>query len=136
MVIGYIYKIYDNTNGSVYYGSTKETISRRMAGHRASYNRWVAGKARNCKSFDIIKNGDYAYSLVEQVEYDDKLILHQRERFYIENNECVNMCIPNRTQKEWEKKFKREYYLKNWEKLQAYQKEYRKKKNNKMSKQK
>ena len=131
MVIGYIYKIYDNTNGSVYYGSTKETISRRVAGHRASYNRWVAGKKYCCKSFEILKNGDYAYSLVEQVEYDDKLILHQRERFYIENNECVNKNVPTRTMKEWREEhkediveYKKEYYQEHKDEVNAKAKEY------------
>jgi hypothetical protein len=38
--------------------------------------------------------------LVELYPTDDKTILHQRERYWIENNECVNKFIPTRTQKE------------------------------------
>ena len=55
------------------------------------------------KSFDIIKNGDYDYSIIGEVECESKYELHNRERFYIENNKCVNKCIPNRTDKEYYK---------------------------------
>jgi len=120
MVIGFIYKIYDNTNGNVYYGSTKDTLSKRMAGHRTHYKRWVAGKTKCCKSFDIIKNEDYAYSLVEQVEYENRMELLQRERWYIENNECVNKNVPARTKKESHKAYREEHK----EERNEYSKEY------------
>ena len=125
MVIGYIYKIYDNTNGSVYYGSTKNKISQRIALHRSEYKGWCAGKRRGCKSYDIIKNGDYAYSLVEQVEYEDKLVLHQRERWYIENNECVNKNVPARTKKEWGKKYREEHKEEIAENNKKYKEEHK-----------
>ena len=140
MVIGFIYKIYDNTNGNVYYGSTKDTLSRRMTGHRTLYKRWVDGKRTSCcKSFDIIKNGDYAYSLVEEVEYADKLVLRQRERWYIENNECVNKNVPARTLKESCKAYREEHkeerneWTRKWrddnvEKIAEYNKKYNERK--------
>ena len=39
--------------------------------------------------------------MVERVEFEHKFELHTRERFYIENNECVNKVIPTRTAKEY-----------------------------------
>ena len=33
---GYVYKIYDNTNGNAYYGSTKCKLSQRLAKHRSN----------------------------------------------------------------------------------------------------
>jgi len=146
---GYIYKIYDNTNGNVYYGSTKKHyLSSRIANHRAKYKKYLEGKGYFTKSFDILKNNDYSYSVVEKVEYNDKYELHQKERFYIENNECINKCIPNRTRKEYKeankeiikeqnkeyrqnniekiKQIEKEWYQRNKEKIKEQQKEYRK----------
>ena len=125
-MIGLIYKIFDNTNGNVYYGSTTDTISRRMTGHKAKYKEWVAGKRSNCKSFDIIKNADYSYSLVEQVECENKMELLQRERWYIENNECVNRYIPARTHDE-KVEYDKEYQERNRERISEYKKEWREK---------
>ena len=88
---GLIYKIVDNETNEAYYGSTtKKYLSSRIAEHRADYNRWKAGKKRYITSFNIIERGNYSYSLIETVEFDDKQQLHARERFYIENYECIN----------------------------------------------
>ena len=82
-----IYKIVDNTNGNVYIGiTTQKYLSSRLAGHRQD---------KTCMSRDIIKNGDYKIELIE--ETDDKT----RERYWIENTDCVNKQIPGRTKKEW-----------------------------------
>ena len=130
---GYVYKIFDNTNGNQYYGSTVQTLSMRMSGHRADYKRFMEkGWRSSCRSFDILKNGDYSYSLVEEVECDSKLILHQRERYYIENNDCLNKCIPTRTKQEYReankekiKENKKQYSEANKEKIKEYKKEYK-----------
>ena len=100
---GYIYKIYDNTNGNVYYGSTKELVSKRIAKHKAKYNCYLNKNINTsyCKSYEIIKNNDYSYCVVEEVEYESKWELLNRERYYIENNKCINKFIPNRTSKEY-----------------------------------
>ena len=125
----YIYKIYDNTNGNIYYGSTVQKLSMRMSGHRANYKQFMEkGCGTSCRSFDILKNGDYSYNLVEEVECDSKLILHQRERYYIENNDCVNKRIPSRTSQEYYQDNKdkiKEYREANKEKNKEYHKEYR-----------
>jgi len=131
MYSGSIYKIYDNTNGNVYYGSTSERlIGKRLAHHRANYKKWCNGKGGCCKSFDIIKNGDYDISLVEKVYYEEKVELHRRERWYIENNECVNKNVPTRTGKEYREEHKEErneylkkYYEQNRDILTAKKKE-------------
>ena len=87
-----IYKIVDNTNGDVYIGRTKQKLKRRLANHRSPNN--------TCISREIIENGDYEIMLIE--ETDDKT----RERYYIENTECINRVIPGRTQEEWHKENK------------------------------
>ena len=124
---GFIYRIYDNTNGNVYYGSTFQGVSQRIADHRSNYKQYLKGKCRNVKSFDIFKNGDYDYSIIEEVECESKYKLHNRERFYIENNECINKYIPNRTNKEYYEDNKdkiKEYREDNKDKTQEYQKMY------------
>mgnify|MGYP003661972404 CR=1 FL=1 len=99
---GKIYKIYDNTNGNVYYGSTTQILSKRKNKHKADYNQYKNEKmGRNYKSFDIIENNDYSISLVEEYPCKSKLELEKRERYYIENYECINKQIPTRTLKEW-----------------------------------
>jgi len=82
-----IYKIVDNTNGNIYIGiTTQKYLSKRLGQHK---------DRMSCMSKEIIKNGDYKIELIE--ETDDKT----RERYWIENTECINKVIPGRTHKEY-----------------------------------
>lgn len=91
-----IYKIVDNTTGNVYYGSTTEKyLSSRLSGHRFNFKKNRPGSAN-----DIIKNDDYDMILLELFPCNNKDELLKRERYWIENNKCVNIKIPYRTQKE------------------------------------
>ncbi len=72
----------------------------------------------NCMCNQIIKNGDYKIELIE--ETDDKT----RERYWIENTECVNQVIPGRSRDEWYKENKQSLLQKN--------NEYREKNKNKI----
>ena len=128
-----IYRIVDNTNGNVYYGSTCErTLAQRLSKHKSQYNRYLNGNSHFTSSFDILKNENYEIILVENYPCNSKDELHSRERFYIENNECVNKYIPNRTKKEWceqnkemIQEYNKEYKEQNKELIQEYFKEYR-----------
>lgn len=98
---GIIYKIVCNETGEVYYGSTtNKYLCNRMAQHKSSFKRFQNGTHPYMSSFQIIERGNYSYSLIETVECEDRIQLEQRERYYIENNECVNKIIVGRTQKE------------------------------------
>ena len=103
-----IYKLIDNTNGNVYYGSTIQQLNKREINHKADYKRYLDEKHTYITSFEIIKNNDYKIELVEEIEFETKDALHERERFYIENNDCVNKNIPNRTMKEYLKEYNKE----------------------------
>ncbi len=122
--LGKIYKIVCNTTGKVYYGSTCEpTLARRLAKHVGCYKFWKNGnneKKGYITSFLIIENNDYDIILVEKCPCDDKMDLLKRERYYIENNECVNKSIPSRTTKE----YKKIYYEENKNELINGMKEY------------
>ena len=87
-----IYKLIDNTNGNIYIGITKQKLSQRLNNHKQDYKRDY-----HCVSKKIIANGDYKIELIE--ETDDKT----RERYWIENTECINIRIPGRTIKEYDK---------------------------------
>ena len=94
---GMIYKIHCNITGETYYGSTVNTLAKRMGTHR---NMAKDNSKKNLASRSIINRGDYDYSLVENYKCNNKQELHARERYWIENNECVNIVVPGRTPKE------------------------------------
>jgi len=128
---GIIYKITCNETGEVYYGSTTKSLNRRMINHKASCKAWKEGKCHFITSFSIIDRGNYSYSLIETVECDDKKQLEARERFYIENNECINKFIPCRTNEEYReankdnwKEYQKEWYEANKEEILEQQKQY------------
>ena len=126
-----IYKLYDNTNEDTYYGSTCNKLRFRIKDHK---NKALSKTViHNCKSKSIILNDDYTYSVVEEYPCETKLQLHTRERWWIENNKCVNKNIPSRTQKEWfdsnseENKQKcKIYYENNQEEMKIYFNKYNK----------
>jgi hypothetical protein len=125
---GKIYKIVCNVSGQVYYGSTAETtLAKRLAHHRSDYKQYLGGKRNFVSSFKIFDNNDYYMVLVEKFPCNDKMELHARERFFIEENECVNKNIPLRTRKEYRivnedkiKQYQHCYKLDNKEKLKKY----------------
>ena len=121
---GRIYRIIDNTNGNIYYGSTIKKINIRLTEHKAGYKRYLEGKGNYSTSFGIMKNNNYNIELVEEIDFETKYDLYNRERYYIENNICVNKHIPNRTMKEYSKEYNKEYGKKIREKTKEYRKEY------------
>jgi len=127
-----IYKIVDNTNSSVYIGSTcVPTLALRLARHRLQYKSYLKGNSRYYTSFKILENNDYSIVLLEDYPCETKDQLLARERYYIENNICVNKIIPTRTPKEYREKNKdkiqdyiKKYYKENQDKLLECKKEY------------
>ena len=96
-----IYKIEGiNSEGEIltYYGSTTQTLARRLTGHIDSNKR-----DRGTTSRFVIENTDYKIILVESFPCKNKEELVAKEYFYIQNNKCVNkykynnkMCEHNR----------------------------------------
>lgn len=108
MVTGIIYRIVCNETGEVYYGSTQQSLNVRMAGHKRKCKAWKEGNCHYITSFSIIERCNYSYSLIETVECEDRKQLEKRERFYIENNDCINHVIPGRTREEYKNTHKEE----------------------------
>jgi hypothetical protein len=109
----------------VYYGSTVNPLFKRKGQHKS-------GK-KDCKSRILFELGedDVIITLVENVNCNSKEELIQRERHYIENNNCVNKQIPGRTNKEYRddnkeviKEQKKEWYEDNKEVIKEQKKEY------------
>ena len=111
-----IYKLVDNSSDKIYIGSTCGSLNQRLSVHKYHYKRSLKGLFRNVKSFDILKNNNYKIVLLENCNITTKDELLARERYYIENNDCLNKNIPGRTEKE--------YYIDNKDKISEYKKAY------------
>jgi len=142
MPTGVIYSIVCNETGEVYYGSTTKTADERSRKHYNSFNAWKEGKYDYCSSFQIIERGNYTVNTVDTIDFETKKELHERERFWIENNECINRKLPAQTSEE-----RKEYLLlfsrtekrreqqriwaeNNKEKMREYARRHREKKKN------
>jgi len=80
-----IYKIIDLTGDlPPYFGSTCQSLSVRMGGHRS--------KSNKCSSKQIIEKGknNYKCVLVENYSCKNKEEQIKRESWFIENNHCIN----------------------------------------------
>ena len=93
-----IYKIIDNTNGNCYIGSTTQSLNKRLSEHKTKCN-----YVKKCTSYQIINNGYYHIELIEDIGIVDRQERDAKERYYIENTECVNKYIPGRSQKEYDR---------------------------------
>ncbi len=91
-------KIYKLTgeNGLYYYGSTTRRLNIRLNEHRCK---------SGCERSKLLTNP--TIELLENYPCNNKIELLERERWYIENNECVNRKVPNRTDKEYNQTEKR-----------------------------
>jgi hypothetical protein len=117
-----IYKIVDNTNNNVYIGSTCKTLKYRLSKHKCNYKIFLKGLYGNTKSFDIIKNDDYKIELLEDCNIKTKQELLSRERYFIQNNNCVNKNIPGNFDKGCQQ-YQKDYRDTNKDKINIKKKE-------------
>ena len=113
-MIGTIYKLTDK-DGKVYYGSTIRKLCERLCQHKTKTKQQCMTRLMDKESMTIEALEEYYF---DEDTYNKKFML-QRERYYIENNECINRYIPGRT------KNKKVYYEKNKESIIKKRKEYR-----------
>ena len=129
---GQIYKISSQSHPElVYYGSSCQRLSQRLHQHKISYQLFLNKKFRYTTSFEIVKLDDCYISPVESYPCSNKTELHSRERWYIQNNNCVNKVVPTRTHKEYRENNRealaektKEYYENNRETIAEKKKEY------------
>jgi hypothetical protein len=120
---GMIYKLWCKSTLKTYYGSTTGTIANRLTEHEFKFKNGVKHS-----SAGIIAGGNYCIEEMELVDYDDKKELREREKFFIVNDKnCINKNIPNRTCKDWHEDhpdYNKQYYLANKEKHKVYMRAY------------
>jgi hypothetical protein len=117
-----VYKISSPKGDKVYYGSTtKRYPKQRFHQHVCEYNKGVL----RCTSkilFDEYGTENCEFSIIEEV--DDLSQLRQRERYYFENNTCVNFHNPAST-KEDKKNSKKNYTKEHKQDKKEYDIQYR-----------
>ena len=113
---GKVYKLVSDKSNLVYYGSTICKLSIRLAKHRYEYKKNLSNEKSNKTAYKLLELGDAKIILVEDFPCERKEQLLARERFYIENNICVNKEIPGRTKEEYRAthKEKAKEYSKKW----------------------
>lgn len=141
-------KIYKITGGGMTYigSTTKKYLCQRMSGHRQQKKIFESGngKGNYCSSYPILDSPDCQITLIETFPCESKDQLSARERYYIENNECVNKNIPGRTQQEYFKQWSQENRAKklsgqkqwreqNKDHIAEYQRYYRAQQKNKLA---
>ena len=124
---GKIYKIECQETNRIYIGSTcQPTVAGRLRGHANMFRRYKKGLVTYVSSFSILETGNYKCLLVCNYPCNAKDELSSKEAEYIKQYknddmyECVNMCIPGRTDAEYRKD--------NAEKIKQDDKQRRKKK--------
>ena len=94
---GKIYKIVNEDTGDIYIGSTTQTLLKRLAGHKSDTKR-----LKLCCCSNWFKNNNkVSIHLIEEIKFNTVEEVRKRERFHIENNECININIPTRTKNEY-----------------------------------
>lgn len=132
-----IYKLVCDNKDKIYYGSTVQLLCQRIAKHKNHLKSYKSGRRTHCYSFDLFELGNVKIILVENYPCESKEELLMRERYYIENNDCVNKYMPIRSKDE-KKTYKKQYdidnkdknhqtYVSNKETISEKQKEYYKK---------
>ncbi len=121
-----IYIITCDELDTVYIGSTCKSINTRMNGHRSDYKRWIEGtRLTKCSSFELIQ---YESATIVEIPYDHPCQSmeerYDRERYHIENSDCVNVVQNLNATKEDIARKQHDKYVKNKDHIKGYNKEY------------
>ena len=106
-----------NITGEKYYGSSKRTLQKRLSKHKSKDN--------TCCSKQIILRGDY--DIFQLAEYDTIEEAVMKEKWYIDNKECINKYRVKLTDEErtqYNIKKRKEYYQENTDDILEKRKEY------------
>jgi len=120
------YCIVCNITGEKYYGSSKNTLEVRLTKHKCISN--------TCCSKQIIERGDY--DIYQLGKYDTIEEAEMKEKWYVDNKECINrqrVRLTDEERKEYVKKSNEKYLKNNREKNKRVSKEYRQKNKEKLS---
>ena len=99
-----IYTIRSHQTNKYYIGSTTQSLSRRLTGHRKDYKRHLSNNDNEyTSSYEILKYNDYYIELLLAYPCNNKDELHRREGELIRQHksDVVNIFIAGRTDKEY-----------------------------------
>jgi hypothetical protein len=116
----------------IYIGSTCMPLELRLKSHLVLYKQFLKGNLRKITAFKLFELGDVSINIVEDCsDVCCKKALLKRERWYIENKNCVNKNMPGRTIRESQVAYYssniekiKQYYLDNRDKKIEYAKQY------------
>ena len=121
---GKIYRLVCNITSNQYIGSTTQSLSQRLGGHKAEYKRFLEGKITyQISSFSILSQKNFEMVLIEEFPCENKNQLERRERHFIETMECINKIKPAQTRDEMiesNKQYSKQYYKDNKEERKKY----------------
>jgi hypothetical protein len=129
--MGKIYKIISDNTDMIYIGSTiLKLLCSRYANHTCNYKKYTNGIGKKqSSSFDVLKYGNNKIILIELYPCNSKDELHAREQYYIDLNKsnCVNKLksFIGENKEEYKKQSKKEYRIKNIEKIKIQRKQFR-----------
>lgn len=103
-----IYKLVCNITGKVYIGSTTRTLNYRLNQHLYDFKK----RRSKITSSQIFEKANYDMVVIENYPCKNKKELHLREKYHIDNNECINKKNPI-----GRKLSPEEYYEQNKEKI-------------------
>ena len=110
-----MFKIYciEDINDLRYIGSTKQSLQNRFYGHIHK---------KNCSSRQLILEN----SIIYELETCNKEEVFERERYWINKIDCVNIKKNNyyENKEEYDKEYHKQYYKKNKNKIREQQKQY------------
>jgi adenylate kinase family enzyme len=106
---GKVYMIW--AGDDIYYGSTTETLSRRLVNHK-TYHKSGKKKCSSSIIFDKYGIENCKIELVELFPCNSREELNAREGFYVRNNNCVNKRVEGRTKQEYLEDKKEEIQIK------------------------
>jgi hypothetical protein len=118
---GKIYKIISNETDDVYIGSTIQSLSVRLSGHRRDYKRYLGGTCAYMSSFDILKYNDAKIILIEECPCNSREQLLKIEQYKIDNMDCINKRRAYRTNEQRIEAVK-QYQLNNLDKVREVNK--------------
>ena len=102
--IYFVEPICEHEDNEFYYGSTIQKLCKRMDKHRHDFKSWKDNNRRKIMCFELFEKygiENCKIYLVELYPCESREELEAREGYYIRNYECINKCIPQRTNKEW-----------------------------------
>jgi len=124
---GKIYKLWSPSKNLIYYGSTCETLSQRLAKHIYNCKCYKNNTYNYNSSYLVLDCEDYKIELVEEYPCNNKGQLCKKEGEYIKNNECCNKQITGRTKQEYYNEHKEEVKQKNMLKTEQDKEEFKNK---------